>query len=148
MIRDLYIEIKSHNEWMKKGKSETNLFTKTDSSLTLPSPITFLLWGKQQKILNCVKAISTWAGIIKMSTVLFWVVAIIGFYRTKVTYFGNLVPELYTTQEITNQFSFMYMIAKSLYILLSFSLTRTTFHVKDWFMDTFTAHSLLLPNEC
>ena len=33
-----------------------------------------------------------------------------------------------------NQFSFVYIVAKSLYI-----------HVKDWTKDTFTAHSLLIP---
>ena len=31
--------------------------------------------------------------------------------------FTNLVPKMYTTKEISNQFSFVYMIAKSLYIL-------------------------------
>ena len=33
------------------------------------------------------------------------------------TYFGNSVPKIYTTQEITNQFSFVYTIVKSLYIV-------------------------------
>ena len=33
------------------------------------------------------------------------------------TYFGNSVPKIYMTQEITNQFSFVYTIVKSLYIL-------------------------------
>ena len=31
---------------------------------------------------------------------------------------------------------------------LGICVTHNTTHVKDWFKDTFTAHSLVLPNEC
>ena len=47
------------------------------------------------------------------------------------TYFGNSVPKIYTTQEFTNQFTFVYMIAKSIYITF-FSIYFISLRLVIW----------------
>ena len=51
-------------------------------------------------------------------SVLSWY-TIIGFQQTRFRYFGNSVPKMSVKKGFTNQFSFVYMDVKSLYILLS-----------------------------
>ena len=45
--------------------------------------------------------------------------AIIGFYQTKVSYFGNSVTKIFTTQEDYKPVIFVYIVVKSLFSFTS-----------------------------